>query len=424
MHPDSPEILLSPDSILNAIEGIEQSSHSEHFQETYETLVNQANEGIMVVDIVNGSILFSNQFMANLLGYSIQNILSKTIFDFYPQEHLSENAKQIADAWENKGAVFKSNFLHQNQDEIITECSAKVIHYGKVAALVLYIRDIRERIRLESKILEQLRIIEHKNKEIVDSITYTQRLQNSSLPSEGAVQQVFPESFVLYLPKDIIAGDFYFCDMVNTNNGTSLKAIAIGDCTGHGVPGAFLSILLLAYLKQSLTEQSVESPANALEYLSKKIRKVLEYKNENKETIKDSADMVFMTIDPKTHTLIAACANNPIYIIRNNQLIEIAAQKRTVGYSDNEEAFTNQSFTLQKGDCIFLFSDGFADQFGTPEKHTQKDKKFTKKRLKELLISISTHSSQQQKEALFAAHLHWKKELEQTDDICIIGIRY
>ncbi|GIV28443.1 MAG: hypothetical protein KatS3mg027_2257 [Bacteroidia bacterium] len=274
-----------------------------------------------------------------------------------------------------------------------------------------------------TKELEEKNIlIEQKNRDILDSINYTRRLQRSSLPSEREVNKIFHDSFVIYQPKDIIAGDFYFTGLIRTNDGNILKGAVVGDCTGHGVPGAFMSILMLAYVKQSLVEKDVNSPAEALEFVSKKIQKVLEYKNEVTE-IKDSADIVFAVLNEETNTLLCACANNPIYIVRNKELIEIPAQKRTVGYCDNQEPFKNHIFQLQKNDMIYLFTDGYADQFGGNSGSNKKDKKFTKKRFKDVLKEVSVLDINQQKQRLLEEHLKWKGDNEQTDDICIIGIR-
>jgi len=273
---------------------------------------------------------------------------------------------------------------------------------------------------------EQNQLIEQKKSEILDSIHYTERLQKSSIPSENELKKIFPKSFILYQPKDIISGDFYFSNLIKTNNGEILHSICVGDCTGHGVPGAFMSILVLAYIKQSMNEKDVNSPADALEFISKKIQKVLEYNNQQDE-VKDSADMVFAVINNKTNTLWCVCANNPVYLVRNNELIEIPAQKRTVGYSDNMEPFINQTFELKRGDMIYLFSDGYSDQFGGLNKNSksnQKDKKFTKKRFKQTLLNISKLPIEQQKEMLLKIHLEWKGNVDQTDDICIVGIEY
>ncbi len=265
-------------------------------------------------------------------------------------------------------------------------------------------------------------LIEQKNRDILDSINYTKRLQQSSLPSEKEVRKIFHNCFVIYQPKDIVAGDFYFTGLIRTNDGKILKGIVVGDCTGHGVPGAFLSILMLAYVKQSLVERDVNSPAKALEFISRKIQKVLEYKSEETQ-VKDSADMVFAVIDETANTLWCACANNPIYVVRDNELIEIPAQKRTVGYCDKNDPFKNQTFQLQKNDMVYLFTDGYADQFGGNFDNNKKDKKFTKKRFKDLLKETSELNVEEQKQRLIQEHIRWRGNNVQTDDICIIGIK-
>ncbi|MCX8081087.1 MAG: SpoIIE family protein phosphatase [Bacteroidia bacterium] len=288
---------------------------------------------------------------------------------------------------------------------------------------------IRQKKQLEEIIMDRTReielqknLLEEKNKNILDSINYTKRLQMSSLPSEKDVLEIFPQSFILYKPRDIISGDFYFSSLIRTNEGTILKSLVVGDCTGHGVPGAFLSILILAYVKQSLVERDVNSPADALNFVSNKMKKVLEYRADESE-VRDSADMAFLVFNPKNGVIQTSCANNPIYIIRKGELIEIEAQKRSVGYSDNEEAFINKEFVVQSGDMIYLFSDGYADQFGYSLYTQGKEKKFTRKRFKMLLKEIAELDVNEQKRVLMEKHLEWKGNSEQTDDVLVVGIR-
>ena len=289
-------------------------------------------------------------------------------------------------------------------------------------------KELEHLVKIRTKELEEkTQLVEQKNAEILDSIQYTKRLQQSSLPSENQFKKIFPDSFILYLPKDIIAGDFYFSGIIQTKDGKVLKGLVVGDCTGHGVPGAFMSILLLAYIKQSLKEKEVNSPAEALEFISNNIQKILEYKDEKYEVeVKDSADMVFAVINDEIPSLWCACANIPVYIVRHSQLIEVPAQKKTVGYCYNTEPFINHTISLQRGDMLYFFSDGYADQFGgIKNKNNEKtmEKKFTKKRFKETLIKAASLEPAQQKEFLLKTHLEWKGNSEQTDDICIIGIR-
>lgn len=299
-------------------------------------------------------------------------------------------------------------------------------------SLVVKIRTknlLNQKIQLEyivkertKEIENQKELLEEKNKNILDSINYTKRLQNSSLPTEKDVLEIFNESFVLYKPRDIISGDFYFSTFIKTNDGRTLRAMVTGDCTGHGVPGAFLSILILAYVKQSLGERDVNSPAEALEFISKKMKKVLEYRADESE-VRDSADMSFLVYDDVKNIIHVSCANNPVYIVRDKNLIEISAQKRSVGYSDNDEPFKNLEFKVQKGDMIYMFSDGFSDQFGKNDFTKGKEKKFTRKRFKELLTEISVFSIDEQKRILLEKYIEWKGPLEQTDDILVTGIR-
>jgi sigma-B regulation protein RsbU (phosphoserine phosphatase) len=262
-------------------------------------------------------------------------------------------------------------------------------------------------------------IIEEKNKDIRDSINYAMRIQQAILPPLEKIDKVLNDYFILYNPKDIVSGDFYWHASVHTtpdNNEPSKEIVVLAavDCTGHGVPGALMSIIGSTILNQTIKNAKINTPADALVFLNQEI-------NRNLNSIKDGMDISFCSINIAELELQYAGANNPLYIIRNNQIIEIKADKKAIG-GDTENAeiktFTNHSIQLQKGDAIYLFTDGYADQFGGP-----KGKKFKYKQFQDLLIEINSNSMTEQKQLLQQHFEKWKGDLEQVDDILVIGVR-
>jgi serine phosphatase RsbU (regulator of sigma subunit)/CHASE3 domain sensor protein len=250
---------------------------------------------------------------------------------------------------------------------------------------------------------------EHKNKEITDSIHYAQRIQNAILPDDGRFTDCLPKSFVIYEPKDIVAGDFYW--MVKQGN-TILLAAA--DCTGHGVPGAMVSVVCHNALNRSVREFGLIEPAKILEKTRELVIETLE-----EGEVSDGMDIALCSIDTLTKEVQYAGANNSLYIVKNKVLQEIKADKQPVGRFSNYRPFTNHIVDIAEGDRIFLFTDGLADQFGGP-----KGKKFKYKPFKSLLERTSQNTLNIQKEEVMTSFEIWKGSLEQVDDVCIIGVEF
>ena len=270
------------------------------------------------------------------------------------------------------------------------------------------------------KIKKSKKIIEEKNKEITDSINYAKNIQNAILPNELETKKLLGEHFIFYKPKDIVSGDFYW-----TAEKSDKAYFAACDCTGHGIPGAFMSVLNSRLLNNAIEEKQIEKPNEILNYVRTEIINSLKSKGKSGEQ-KDGMDAILCAWDKKTNTLEFACANNPLYLIRNNELIEHKSDKMPVGYSDDLKDFSLKKIALQKNDLIYISSDGYVDQFGGPN-----NKKFMKKKLKELLLSINQKPMSEQKEILNKTINDWmayinpenKKPYEQIDDLCMIGLR-
>lgn len=253
--------------------------------------------------------------------------------------------------------------------------------------------------------------IEEKNKSIVDSINYAKRIQQAILPSDSEVRELLPQSFVLYLPKDVVSGDFYWIAKKDDK-----KIVAAVDCTGHGVPGAFMSMIGHTLLNEIVNDRGFTAPAEILNSLREGIIKSLKQTGSEGEN-QDGMDISLCTLDGET--LEYAGANNPLWIIREGKIEEIKGDKQPIGiYYGVPKPFTNHSIKLNTGDCIYIFTDGYADQVGG-----SKEKKFRYKQIQELILENCDKSMTLQKEIFLNTINNWKGNLEQVDDILLIGIR-
>ncbi len=251
-----------------------------------------------------------------------------------------------------------------------------------------------------------------KNKEITDSITYAKRIQDAMLPPLDVFREHLEKSFIFYLPKDIVAGDFYWMEK------TEDKIIfAAADCTGHGVPGAIVSVICSNALNRSVREFKLTKPS---EILDQTLEIVLAKFDSSDDEVKDGMDIALCAYDPKTNEIEFAGANNPLWVVRKGakEVEEYKADKQPIGKYLKHVPFTNHKTKLNKGDSIYVFSDGYADQFGG-----EMGKKFRSLHFKELLISIQEHDMKTQKKLVEKAFFGWKGKLDQLDDICVIGFR-
>ncbi len=275
------------------------------------------------------------------------------------------------------------------------------------------------------EIKEQKHIIEEKHKEITDSINYAERIQRSLLASKELLDDNLSSRiaskkedayFVFFQPKDIVSGDFYWATSIGKASEKRFY-LATADSTGHGVPGAIMSILNISYLTESF-KQGILEPAEILNNTRKLIIETLK-KDGSEDGGKDGMDASLIAFDFANHKMTYAAANNPVWIVRDNKLVEYKGDKMPIGKHDKDQIpFTQHTVELKELDVIYTLTDGMSDQFGGPN-----GKKFMHKRLKELLISIAELPMSEQKEKLSAALNNWKGNLEQVDDVCIIGVK-
>jgi serine phosphatase RsbU (regulator of sigma subunit) len=307
---------------------------------------------------------------------------------------------------------------HGRKDEIgIMSRSFNHMQHS-IKDLVVELQDINH--NLEEKVEErtqeiqqQKHILQEKNQEIVDSINYALRLQTAILPTVRRVHFALPNSFVMFRPKDIVSGDFYWMD--DRFNKVLIAAI---DCTGHGVPGAMVSVVGSNGLNRCIKEYGLSKPSDILDKLSEIVVETFEAGDDK---VKDGMDGALCAIDLENKSLEYSGAHNPLWIMRKGaeEMEEIKADKQPIGSYEFAKPFTNHEVKLAEGDVIYFFSDGYVDQFGGP-----RGKKFKYKTLKKLLAEIHEKSMEEQLEILETQFDDWKGNLEQLDDVCIIGIKF
>ncbi|MBA3705622.1 MAG: tetratricopeptide repeat protein [Bacteroidetes bacterium] len=342
------------------------------------------------------------------------------------------SSKQIAEMNTKYDTERKDKELIQKDAEIIkqqaesekqqTQRNAFIIGFGLVLVLAFFIfRGYRQKkeanAMLETKneaISKQNKEIEKKNTVITDSIEYAKNIQSSILPTEEELKKHFQNYFILYKPKDIVSGDFYW---INEQENNLLFAVA--DCTGHGVPGAFMSLMGHNLLREIVSRKNNFNPSEILDELNLKVLKTLKQDSKN-TSAKYGMDIALISMDKKRNRIEFAGAHNPLYIIRNKECIQLKAEARSIGSFPREDkkGFMNQSFQLQKGDMLYLFSDGYTDQKGGPD-----GKKLFSKPFRELLQDLCELNVSEQHWQLDTNIINWQGNKKQTDDILVVGIR-
>jgi serine phosphatase RsbU (regulator of sigma subunit) len=317
----------------------------------------------------------------------LSNELSKAVFTEQRIGLLKMLAGQM-------GVSLQNAITYENMEKLVEKRTAEVVEQKNV-------------------IQEKAKELAARHKEITDSINYAERIQRAMLASKEILDQNLKEHFVLFKPKDVVSGDFYWATNLLNNNFTLVTA----DSTGHGVAGAIMSIVNIACIKEAVSKD-ILSPDKLLNEARKLVIENL--KNDgSSEGGKDGMDASMISFDRKNNLLHCACAMNPVWIIRGSEFIEIKADRFPIGKHDmNTTSFTLQTIELKKGDVIYTLTDGFPDQFGGP-----KGRKYMYKQLKDLVISIAQEPMEQQHKKLDAVFSSWKGELEQVDDVTIIGIR-
>jgi serine phosphatase RsbU (regulator of sigma subunit) len=356
-------------------------------------------------------------------GWGFYEVYIETRDSLRSKENITGIVEQNAQFdFDKKQAVNEAEHKKDLEISKEKEKNQQFITFAVVVILLLVIISliiILKRLKITRK---QKEVIEYQKQEIVDSITYAKRIQEAILPTESFIKEQLPNSFVYYKPKDIIAGDFYWVEAYTPKDKTEspLVLFAAADCTGHGVPGAMVSVVCNNALNAAVREHKLIDPGQILD----KTREiVVEQFNKSRTTtisnIRDGMDIALCALNIKTNEIHYSGAYNPLWIIRKGaaNIEEVKANRHPIGKTDKLHPYKTHSVQLNKGDQIYLFSDGFADQFGGG-----KGKKMMHRRFKELLISVSEDSIENKNKKIDAYFKNWMGTHEQIDDVCIIGV--
>jgi serine phosphatase RsbU (regulator of sigma subunit)/tetratricopeptide (TPR) repeat protein len=379
-----------------------------------------------------GSKSLAMDCLENLISFYKKANDYKTAFDYKEKFHLykdsifnienSKNISEIQTRFESEKKQKENEILNLQLKNESFQKYIFIFAAGILVILVFFIfrnglqkQKVNKALEDKNKIIEQQKhIVEEQNKDITDSIKYAERIQTAIFPPEKVWNAIVPDSFVYFKPKDILSGDFYWVEEKE-----DLMFIATADCTGHGVPGALISIVNYNLLNKAVLEKELTDPADILNAVNNWLTVSL-HQTFQESAMRDGMDVALCVINKKTLSMEFAGANNPVYIFSNKEFNSLSGDKFPVGafVEEHLQKFTTKKIQLHKGDVIYLFSDGYADQFGGP-----KGKKFKYKQLQTLLGEVHTLDMKEQRRILEKAMVEWKGSLEQVDDVLVVGIR-
>lgn len=435
-------------TIIYAIERKQTEENLRKSEEKYRELFMRSKDAIYISSI-NGEFVDINPAGLALFGYDIEDINYLKVKDLYVHSedrdlllYKLDNDNEVEDYEIELIKKDKKTKLHclLNATVVYNDLNELIGYQGiikditakKNAEEALYrsLRDLdqankelnylnatlEEKVQQRTKELKsKMAIVANQNKEITESINYAKRIQASILPSSNKIKHYLPNSFIYYSPKDIVSGDFYWFEHLNKN-----PMLAIVDCTGHGVPGAFMSIIGYTQLNEIVTDQKITDPGTVLKELDKRVRMALNQNKDIEGNSKDGMELGFIYIDVNSKQIHYSGAMRPLYYVRNGELTILKGDKFSIGGpSLTTKQFTTKSISYKEGDCLYLFSDGYPDQFGGPH-----GKKFMTKNVGKMVTSISNLDMNEQGEIIVQTILDWKRDEEQIDDILITGIKF
>ena len=398
---------------------ITEYERSLRIERRYQETLNHMMEGFQIIDY-DWRYLYVNDTVVRHSKTSREVLLGKTMLEVFPQLentqlHLSMKKcmeNRIPEQFENKmeytdGSSAWFRLSIQPVPEGICVLSMEITQLKKAEEDLRRLNDV-----LDQKVKIRTSILAEKNNEIMDSINYAQKIQQCFLPTERDFTHHFPQSFIFFQPKDVVSGDFYW--MKNVGNKT---IFAMADCTGHGVPGALISIIGATVLNDI---SNADAPLSAiLQDLNKRIKEAL--KSESDDSLQDGMDIALCSYDPAENEIEFTGANRPLWLVRkgSSDLEEFCSTRVPIGgYTSNNQEFISHKIPLSKGDTVYLASDGYADQDGG-----ERGKKFKTKNFKQLLAGMQFLPMSHQKKYLENFAETWRGGREQLDDMLVIGIR-
>jgi PAS domain S-box-containing protein len=378
-----------------------------------EILLNNIPAHIFYKDI-NLRYIEVNQSFAKLIGVSASVLIGKSDADVLAPELSQEYEEMDREVIRTKKPIynrvkFQKDKNGDNQWISTTKIPFLDINF-EVSGIIGVVRDITSQMEYEEGLLESKMRIEEAHTNMLDNINYARTIQQALLTSDEMIKQCIFDLFVLYLPKERVSGDFYYIKKIK-----NYLIFAAADCTGHGVSGAFLTMLGITYLHDISNDETIDSPAKALDALRKKVKTTFaSFGSDNHNGL----DIALCSLNLDTYELEYAGAYNPLFIVRDGNLKEYKATRNPIGFYPKEVNFENHKIQLRKNDTLYLFSDGYSDQMGG-----EKKKKLKIKRFKEIIVDVSKQPINQQKNILSSRLDEWKGDEEQTDDIVVLGLK-
>lgn len=358
----------------------------------------------------------SGDYLSSMKNHNIYTAYKDSLFNIENEKKIL--ATEMNFIFDKEKSVIKIKQEEQNKINELKSKKQNDIIIGIIILLVLITlitvlvyKSYLQKNKANKVISHQKELVEEKQKEILDNITYAKRIQNAIIPSDEYMNENLKENFVMFQPKDIVSGDFYWATKKDNK-----FYVATADSTGHGVSGAMMSMLNSSSLNETINERNIKGTGNILNETRNQIIKSLNPKGT--ESVSDGMDCTLCAFDFENKTLEYSSANNNFYIVRNGQVLNFKADKMPVGLGIKNDSFTTNTIDLQNGDVVYTLSDGYCDQFGGTD-----NKKFKAKKFEQLLLTIQEKTMSEQKEILTNTFNDWKNGYEQTDDVLVIGVK-
>lgn len=435
-------------SIAYAIERKKTEDQLRKSEERYRELFVRSNDAIYI-STTDGDFIDVNPAGLKLFGYDLNDIDYIKVNDLYIDDN---DRHRLMEILEKNGEVsdYEVDLLKKDGITVLHCMLSTIVIRDKQDQIIGYqgiIKDITEKRKAEEALIKSLRdldqankelknlnatleqkveertkqlleekeTVENQNKEITESINYAKRIQASILPSLHKIREKLPDSFIYYAPKDIVSGDFYWYDY-NRNK----AFFAVIDCTGHGVPGAFMSIIGYTQLNEIVSDQKITDPGVILKELDKRVRIALNQNSAADFSSKDGMELGLIAVNFEQQKIEFAGAMRPLYFVKDDDLHIVKGDKYSIGgESRHKKSFKTHRIGFERGDCFYLFSDGYPDQFGGP-----RGKKFMTKNVGEMVKSMAHLPMKDQGNIVKNAMLNWMRDDEQVDDILIAGIKF
>lgn len=376
------------------------------------TAVKITTNAVLILD-KSFNIEWVNESFTKVFGYSLSEIQGKNPGSFLNGPKTNPNTLAEIEKKLSRRESICADLINYHKDGslkwIQTVMNPVLDENGDLLNYVCIEHDITEQKREQT-------LIKNQYQDIYSSLNYATRIQNALIPSENKITSINKNCFAIYYPKEVVSGDFFIVDRIPTEDGHYADVYAVADCTGHGVPGAMLSVLCYTILKETMQKPEIDTPGKALNYAKDRLQVFLNPNNSS--AVYDGMDVSICIVLPHKKLIQFSSANLPLYRIREDTLTVFKGNRQGVGFNMQTKKFSDEVFPYQSGDQFYLFSDGIVDQFGG-----DRNKKFMSKRLRSTLLKNSNLEISEQKKLLNNEFLNWKADYEQTDDICILGFK-